>query len=163
MTIRNPEDVIESFNFEGFDPALLKTLYLRMVRAREFEEKLYYLFLTIKMPGTMHQATGQEAVAVGVASALNTDDYVTSTHRGHAHCIAKDVSEFHDGRDVREAQRRMQRHGRINAFMRLQQRNAGRVWNCGRGHTDCHRRCVILSRARNEPGGGQLFWRWRHQ
>lgn len=43
------------------------------------------------MPGTMHQATGQEAVAVGVASALNTDDYVTSTHRGHAHCIAKDV------------------------------------------------------------------------
>lgn len=92
MTIRKPEDVIESFNFEGFDAALLKTLYLRMVRAREFEEKLYYLFLTIKMPGTMHQATGQEAVAVGVASALNADDYVTSTHRGHAHCIAKDVS-----------------------------------------------------------------------
>ena len=92
MTIRKPEDVIEAFNFEGFDAALLKTLYLRMVRAREFEEKLYYLFLTIKMPGTMHQATGQEAVAVGVASALNADDYVTSTHRGHAHCIAKDVS-----------------------------------------------------------------------
>jgi len=39
----------------------------------------------------MHQATGQEAVAVGVASALNKDDYVTSNHRGHGHCIAKDV------------------------------------------------------------------------
>jgi pyruvate dehydrogenase E1 component alpha subunit len=69
----------------------LKKMFLRMVRAREFEEKLYFLFLTTQMPGTMHQATGQEAVAVGVVSALNADDYVTSTHRGHGHCIAKDV------------------------------------------------------------------------
>ena len=70
---------------------ILKKMFLRMVRAREFEEKLYFLFLTTQMPGTMHQATGQEAVAVGVVSALNADDYVTSTHRGHGHCIAKDV------------------------------------------------------------------------
>jgi pyruvate dehydrogenase E1 component alpha subunit len=91
MTIRKPEDVLTDLDFSGLDKDLLRTLYLRMVRAREFEEQLYYLFLTTKMPGTMHQATGQEAVAVGVASALNPDDYVTSTHRGHAHCIAKDV------------------------------------------------------------------------
>lgn len=91
MTIRKPEDVVTPLDFSGMDQTLLKTLYLRMVRAREFEERLYYLFLTTKMPGTMHQATGQEAVAVGVASTLNMDDYVTSTHRGHAHCIAKDV------------------------------------------------------------------------
>lgn len=91
MTIRKPEDVITPLELGGLDVTLLRTLYLRMVRAREFEEQLYYLFLTTKMPGTMHQATGQEAVAVGVASALNPDDYVTSTHRGHAHCIAKDV------------------------------------------------------------------------
>ena len=44
------------------------------------------------MPGTMHQAVGQEAVAVNVVSALNADDTITSTHRGHAHCVAKDVS-----------------------------------------------------------------------
>ena len=43
------------------------------------------------MPGAMHQAVGQEAVAAGVVSALNPDDTITSTHRGHAHCVAKDV------------------------------------------------------------------------
>jgi pyruvate dehydrogenase E1 component alpha subunit len=62
-----------------------------MLQAREFEEQLYYLFLSRPMPGTMHQATGQEAVAVGVIAALEPDDYVTSTHRGHAHCVAKGV------------------------------------------------------------------------
>jgi pyruvate dehydrogenase E1 component alpha subunit len=75
----------------GLDRDLLLNMYRRMLEAHEFEEKLYYLFLTRNMPGTMHQATGQEAVAVGVISALRPDDYVTSTHRGHAHCIAKGV------------------------------------------------------------------------
>jgi TPP-dependent pyruvate/acetoin dehydrogenase alpha subunit len=91
MNARKPEQVAVPFDFKGISKSLLKTMYLRMVRAREFEEQLYYLFLSTPMPGTMHQATGQEAVAVGVASALNADDYVTSNHRGHGHCIAKDV------------------------------------------------------------------------
>jgi TPP-dependent pyruvate/acetoin dehydrogenase alpha subunit len=76
----------------GLEPDLLLEMYRRMLEAREFEEQLYYLFLTRTMPGTMHQATGQEAVAVGVISALRPDDFVTSTHRGHAHCVAKGVS-----------------------------------------------------------------------
>ena len=75
----------------GFEPELLLRMFRKMLEAREFEEQLYYLFLTTEMPGTMHQATGQEAVPVGVVCALADDDYVTSTHRGHAHCIAKDV------------------------------------------------------------------------
>jgi len=79
------------FDFAGLDRPLLLGMYRRMHQAREFEEQLYYLFLSRPMPGTMHQATGQEAVAVGVVSALATDDYVTSTHRGHAHCVAKGV------------------------------------------------------------------------
>jgi len=91
VSYKKPEEVTTPIELGGYDKSFLKLLLLRMVRAREFEEQLYYLFLTTKMPGTMHQATGQEAVAVGVASALRTDDYVTSTHRGHAHCIAKDV------------------------------------------------------------------------
>ncbi len=91
MNARKPEDVISPVDLSGLKKSLLKKMFLRMVRAREFEEKLYFLFLTTQMPGTMHQATGQEAVAVGVVSALNADDYVTSTHRGHGHCIAKDV------------------------------------------------------------------------
>jgi pyruvate dehydrogenase E1 component alpha subunit len=91
MDTRDPKQVTVALDFSGFDKSLLELIYLRMFRAREFEEQLYYLFLTTEMPGTMHQATGQEAVAVGVVSALDTEDYVTSNHRGHGHCIAKDV------------------------------------------------------------------------
>ena len=65
------------------------SLYEQMVKIRKFEEKLYELFLTRPMPGSMHQYNGQEAVAVGVCSHLAKDDYVSSTHRGHGHCIAK--------------------------------------------------------------------------
>ena len=79
-------------DISGMPAELLLGIYRRMLEAREFEEQLYYLFLTRSMPGTMHQATGQEAVAVGVVSALRPDDYVTSTHRGHQHCVAKGVS-----------------------------------------------------------------------
>jgi TPP-dependent pyruvate/acetoin dehydrogenase alpha subunit len=64
-------------------------LYRSMLLIRRTEEKLYYLFSTREMPGTMHQYIGQEAVATGVCSALTNSDYVTSTHRGHGHCIAK--------------------------------------------------------------------------
>ena len=64
-------------------------LYRKMVEIRTFEEMLYHLFLTRPMPGSMHQYNGQEAVAVGVCAHLNKDDYITSTHRGHGHCIAK--------------------------------------------------------------------------
>jgi len=64
-------------------------LYRQMVRMRKFEEKLFELFSTRDMPGTMHQYNGQEAVAAGVCAHLNDDDYVSSTHRGHGHCIAK--------------------------------------------------------------------------
>lgn len=66
-------------------------LYKRMLAIRRFEEKLFQLFLTRAMPGTMHQYIGQEAVAVGVCAHLSDSDYITSTHRGHGHCIAKGV------------------------------------------------------------------------
>jgi len=64
-------------------------MYEDMFCIRKFEEMLFYLFSTRKMPGTMHQYDGQEAVAVGVCSNLKDSDYITSTHRGHGHCIAK--------------------------------------------------------------------------
>ena len=65
------------------------SLYEQMVQIRKFEEKLLELFMTRAMPGSMHQYNGQEAVAVGVCCHLTKDDYVSSTHRGHGHCIAK--------------------------------------------------------------------------
>jgi TPP-dependent pyruvate/acetoin dehydrogenase alpha subunit len=64
-------------------------MYRKMVLIRTFEDKLYFLFLTTEMPGTMHQYNGQEAVAAGVCSALLPADYITSTHRGHGHTLAK--------------------------------------------------------------------------
>ena len=64
-------------------------IYRKMVLIRKFEEKLFFLFSTRVMPGSMHQYDGEEAVAAGICAHLDDDDYVTSTHRGHGHCIAK--------------------------------------------------------------------------
>jgi len=71
------------------NPETALELYRTMVVMRKFEEKLFYLFSTRAMPGSMHQYNGQEAVAAGVCAHLSRDDYITSTHRGHGHCIAK--------------------------------------------------------------------------
>jgi pyruvate dehydrogenase E1 component alpha subunit len=64
-------------------------LYRRMTLIRRFEEQVNELYRGAKMPGLAHLYIGQEAVAVGVCSALRRDDYITSTHRGHGHCLAK--------------------------------------------------------------------------
>lgn len=64
-------------------------LYTRMVRIRQFEEKAARLYEQGLLPGFLHSSVGQEAVAVGVCGALRKDDYITSTHRGHGHIIAK--------------------------------------------------------------------------
>lgn len=71
---------------------ILLDLYRRMYLIRKTEEKLYYLFSVQSMPGTMHQYIGEEAVAAGVCANLKDTDYVTSTHRGHGHCLAKGAS-----------------------------------------------------------------------
>ena len=73
------------------EKTLALTLYRQMMQIRRFEEELFRLFLNRPMPGSMHQYVGQEAVAVGVCAHLGKEDYVTSTHRGHGHCIAKGV------------------------------------------------------------------------
>lgn len=63
--------------------------YRLMLTIREFEEQAYQLFLQNLISGTMHLGVGQEAVAAGVEAALQPDDYVLSTYRGHAHVIAR--------------------------------------------------------------------------
>jgi acetoin:2,6-dichlorophenolindophenol oxidoreductase subunit alpha len=63
--------------------------YRQMLKIRLFEEEVNQLYLSAKMPGLAHLYIGEEAVAVGVCEALRRDDYITSTHRGHGHCIAK--------------------------------------------------------------------------
>jgi pyruvate dehydrogenase E1 component alpha subunit len=71
-------------------------LYERMLLIRRFEERVADLYTKGKLPGFVHLYIGEEAVAVGVCSVLRDDDFITSTHRGHGHTIAKggDVSRM---------------------------------------------------------------------
>src|ERR1700689_5708679 len=64
-------------------------MYRRMTMIRVFEEQVNDLYTRALMPGLAHLYIGEEAVAVGICEALRKDDYVTSTHRGHGHCLAK--------------------------------------------------------------------------
>jgi TPP-dependent pyruvate/acetoin dehydrogenase alpha subunit len=64
-------------------------MYRRMQMIRHFEERVNDLYLRALMPGLAHLYVGEEAVAVGICEALRPDDYITSTHRGHGHCLAK--------------------------------------------------------------------------
>jgi acetoin:2,6-dichlorophenolindophenol oxidoreductase subunit alpha len=64
-------------------------MYTQMVRIRTFEDNANQLYLSAKMPGLTHMYSGEEAVAVGICEALTDDDKITSTHRGHGHCVAK--------------------------------------------------------------------------
>lgn len=64
-------------------------MYRKMVEIRLFEERVFELYGQNLVPGTIHLYAGEEAVAVGICTALAKTDYVTSTHRGHGHCIAK--------------------------------------------------------------------------
>jgi TPP-dependent pyruvate/acetoin dehydrogenase alpha subunit len=67
----------------------LLRMYRRMLAIRLFEERVNELYTRALMPGLAHLYIGEEAVAVGVCEALRRDDYITSTHRGHGHCLAK--------------------------------------------------------------------------
>lgn len=64
-------------------------MYQQMAKIRAFEEKVNELYTSAQMPGLAHLYIGEEAIAVGVCSALTPADYITSTHRGHGHCLAK--------------------------------------------------------------------------
>jgi pyruvate dehydrogenase E1 component alpha subunit len=63
----------------------------KMLTIRRFEERVKKEFAATRVKGFVHLYIGEEAVAVGVCSNLTDADYVTSTHRGHGHCIAKGV------------------------------------------------------------------------
>jgi acetoin:2,6-dichlorophenolindophenol oxidoreductase subunit alpha len=66
--------------------------YRNMLAIRLFEERVNDLYTRALMPGLAHLYIGEEAVAVGVCEALRAEDYITSTHRGHGHCLAKGAS-----------------------------------------------------------------------
>lgn len=71
--------------------AQLLDAYRRMCTIREFEERIHREFATGAIPGFVHLYAGQEASATGVCLHLRDEDFLSSTHRGHGHCIAKGV------------------------------------------------------------------------
>jgi TPP-dependent pyruvate/acetoin dehydrogenase alpha subunit len=77
---------------EGISVQSAVAMHRTMVRIRVFEERISELFLQGVLPGFVHTYIGQEAIAAGVCAALNEHDYITSTHRGHGHAIAKGMS-----------------------------------------------------------------------
>ena len=64
-------------------------MYQKMLEIRYFEDQVHQLFAKGILPGFVHLYAGEEAVAAGVCAHLNDEDTITSTHRGHGHCIAK--------------------------------------------------------------------------
>ncbi|MET1249871.1 thiamine pyrophosphate-dependent dehydrogenase E1 component subunit alpha [Sporolactobacillus sp. STCC-11] len=66
-----------------------KWIYTKMQEIRQFETAVHDIFAKGEIPGFVHLYAGEEAVAVGVCAHLTDDDSITSTHRGHGHCIAK--------------------------------------------------------------------------
>jgi acetoin:2,6-dichlorophenolindophenol oxidoreductase subunit alpha len=77
---------------DGLDPDTALAIHATMVRIRVFESRVQELFSEGKLPGFVHTYVGEEAIAAGVCARLRADDYITSTHRGHGHAIAKGMS-----------------------------------------------------------------------
>ena len=75
----------------GIDRTKLLEMYERMTEIRTFEDAAGKNFADGLVPGFVHLYAGEEAIAVGVCAHLSDRDYITSTHRGHGHCIAKGV------------------------------------------------------------------------
>ena len=77
------------FAIRTYDPEKLKEALRKMLLIRKFEEAAEQSYMRGLTHGTMHLSIGQEATAVGACMPLSDDDKITSTHRGHGHCIAK--------------------------------------------------------------------------
>lgn len=77
---------------DHFDQCAAADAYERLVRIREFEDKVHESFISGYVHGTTHLCQGQEAVSVGTVLALREDDYLTYTYRGHGPCIARGMS-----------------------------------------------------------------------
>ncbi|HFI0081527.1 TPA: thiamine pyrophosphate-dependent dehydrogenase E1 component subunit alpha [Streptococcus suis] len=77
------------FEVQEFSPDLAKSTFKTMWDIRNFEENARRFFAAGQIPGFVHLYAGEEAIATGVCANLTDADYITSTHRGHGHCVAK--------------------------------------------------------------------------
>jgi TPP-dependent pyruvate/acetoin dehydrogenase alpha subunit len=93
----------------ALEPQQLLEMYQKMVPIRRFDQRAVEEFQAGNIPGGVHTYIGEEAVAVGVCTALRRDDRIVSTHRGHGHTIAK-------GADIRRMMAEL--FGRSNGYCR---------------------------------------------
>ncbi|RUU52996.1 thiamine pyrophosphate-dependent dehydrogenase E1 component subunit alpha, partial [Mesorhizobium sp. M2C.T.Ca.TU.009.01.2.1] len=77
------------FVYRQYSPEQLRQVLHKMYLIRRFEEGAEECYMRGLIHGTMHLSIGQEASAMGICMPLAEDDQITSTHRGHGHCIAK--------------------------------------------------------------------------
>ena len=75
--------------YKAYDKPALKEALRRMHLSRKFEEGAEDAYMRGLTHGTMHLSIGQEATCIGATMGLRLTDYITSTHRGHGHCIGK--------------------------------------------------------------------------
>jgi acetoin:2,6-dichlorophenolindophenol oxidoreductase subunit alpha len=92
MAKKQAADSTDPLGTTSLDVEEWLTMYRQMVRIRAFEVQVNDLYTKALMPGLAHLYIGEEAVAVGVCESLTKQDYITSTHRGHGHCLAKGAS-----------------------------------------------------------------------
>ena len=136
-------------------------MYRQMAKIRAFEEQVNELYKSAKMPGLAHLYVGEEGVAVGVCEALRRDDFITSTHRGHGHCLAKGAL---GQPDVRRAPRQgaglLPRQGRLDAHRRSRDGQPRRQRHRRRLGRHRDRRRAVGQDAR-QPAGGRVLLRRR--
>ncbi len=89
---RNRHGSIATLTNLGIDQREALSLHSMMVLITVFESRIVELFKAGKLPGFVHTYLGQEAIAAGVCSQLQPSDYITSTHRGHGHALAKGMT-----------------------------------------------------------------------
>lgn len=87
--MENTNSTTHQADYLSLDVEQCLHMYEKMLKIRLFDEQVNELYKTAKMPGLAHLYVGEEAIAVGVCEALKLTDYITSTHRGHGHCLAK--------------------------------------------------------------------------
>lgn len=92
MSPNSTPEADPAVTLDALDPDTALAAHGTMVRIRVFESRVQELFAEGKLPGFVHTYVGEEAIAVGVCARLRPDDYITSTHRGHGHAIAKGMS-----------------------------------------------------------------------
>ena len=118
----------------------VRKIYETMLKIRLFESR-EEKFKVTEQDGAAHSYINEEAIATGVCAALNDDDYITSTHRGHGHLIAK-------GGDMSKMMGEL--YGKVTGYSRgkggsmhiadFQSGYSGRQWHCQRRNTDLSRR-----------------------